>query len=83
MQSDLRQTSLKAGFMLGEGCLSSSPQKRQLVAAAWSQVLPTWYGSALHLVQKFLLQAGQRMRYYAMCRAASGEITWPLSSFTL
>ena len=66
-QSGFRQTSLKAGSILGEGYFSSSPQNLQDLAAYYSQVLPIWYGSALHFVQKFLPQALHLILYIAMC----------------
>jgi hypothetical protein len=83
MHSDLRHTSLNAGFMLGDGSFNSSPQKRQEVAAYYSHVLPAWYGSALHFVQKFLPHSGQRILNCAMCSAAALDITLPLSSLAL
>ena len=80
-QSPFLQTSRKAGSMLGDGYLSSSPQNLQEAAFYWSQVFPVWYGSALHLTQKFFPQALHLILFFAICYAASRLKGFPLSSF--
>ena len=78
IHSLLRHTSLKASLLLGAGEFIISWQKRHfrdtLNFSNYSHVFPIWYGSTLHLVQKFFVQLLHLHRYLLIWTAASLRI---------